>query len=190
MCCVAFGPIYCGLKMEKKIAVIMFGAPGCGKGTQGRLLEQHTNYNFYVMSDLLREAGYKVDLGELLPDEIVFGTFKEKFDTSSSAIIDGIPRTPTQAHLVYNFLVENSFTIIFVYLKVKKEELKRRIKIRAFEERRGDDDYDIFMKRVENFELTKEDILNVYLNNKMEICGGGETDEIKKNILKALTKFL
>jgi adenylate kinase len=125
---------------SRKLAIIMVGAPGSGKGTQGELLEKHTGFKRYVMSDLIKKElkpGNKIyeDLfkkGNLLGDEQIFEIFRKHFKSEKQVIIDGIPRTLDQAYWLYGFLMRHSYEIELVYLKVNEKKLIDRITSRWY----------------------------------------------------------
>jgi len=120
--------------MNKKEAIIMLGAPGSGKGTQGELLEKNTGFKRYVMSDLLREElkegspkFEKIKNGELLSDLDIFDVFKKSFNSEENIIIDGIPRTEDQAYWLYGFLIRHKYEVKLIFLNVDEEKLVNRI---------------------------------------------------------------
>ncbi|MGH7466920.1 MAG: adenylate kinase [Longimicrobiales bacterium] len=100
--------------------VILFGPPGAGKGTQGELLAQATGLRKLSTGDLLREAvrdgtplGQQarrfMDAGELVPDPVMVGLVKESVLGDRAArgfILDGFPRTRTQAQALDSMLTE------------------------------------------------------------------------------------
>jgi len=90
--------------------LILFGAPGAGKGTQGALLAARYDLQRLSTGDLLRdalgrgtrlgiEAKKFMDAGELVPDDVILGLVREVMETSDAAgfIFDGFPRTVAQA---------------------------------------------------------------------------------------------
>ena len=91
--------------------IVLLGAPGAGKGTQGVVLSRNYNIAHISTGDILREAvksktalGMKalvyMDKGELVPDEVVTGIVVERLaqkDTKKGFILDGFPRTLKQA---------------------------------------------------------------------------------------------
>jgi len=127
-------------KSINKLAIIMVGAPGSGKGTQGEILEKNTGFKRYVMSDLIKESITPgTDLydrifrkGELLGDTDVFEIFRENFGNEDEIIIDGIPRTLDQAYWLYGFLMQHKYTIELIYLKVDENKLLKRITSRYY----------------------------------------------------------
>ena len=124
----------------KKIAIIMLGAPGSGKGTQGKLLEEKTGFSRYVMSDLIKkELTEGTELhkqvfkeGILLNDSHIFEIFRNNFTSENEVILDGIPRTLDQAYWLYGFLKNHNYAIKLVFLNVDEKELISRITSRYY----------------------------------------------------------
>jgi len=125
---------------KKKLAIIMMGAPGSGKGTQGELLEKNIGFKRYVMSDLIKlelKPGNPLfdkcfKKGELLNDLDIFNIFKTGFKFEKQIILDGIPRTEDQAYWLYGFLVEHGYEIRLIHLKCDEEKLVHRITSRKY----------------------------------------------------------
>ncbi len=98
--------------------IVLLGAPGCGKGTQGHRLAKHYKIPEISTGDLLREAvaagtalgkAAKVvmDAGQLVSDEIVLGVIRERLSRSDARkgfILDGFPRNLTQAEQIDELL--------------------------------------------------------------------------------------
>ena len=128
------------VEKKRKLAVIMVGAPGSGKGTQGEFLEKSTGFKRYVMSDLIKkelkpgnELYDKVfTQGILLGDTEIFDIFRKYFKSENEIIIDGIPRTLDQAYWLYGFLMRHDYEIELVYLKVNEKSLVKRITSRFY----------------------------------------------------------
>ncbi len=122
-----------------KLGVIMVGAPGSGKGTQGEVLERNTGFKRYVMSDMIKkemkkgsEIYEKVKRGILLDDGDIFNLFMKNFKSERQVIIDGLPRTLNQAYWLYGFLMRHNYEIELVYLKVNEKHLLKRITSRYY----------------------------------------------------------
>ena len=128
------------MKSNKKLAIIMLGAPGSGKGTQGELLEKATGFSRYVMSDLIKkELKPGNDLynkvfkqGILLGDSDIFQIFDKHFKSESDVIIDGIPRTLDQSYWLYGYLMKHEYEIKIIYLEVNENKLIKRITSRYY----------------------------------------------------------
>ncbi len=125
---------------DKKIAIIMLGAPGSGKGTQGKLLEDKTGFKRYVMSDLIKlemkpgtELYSKVfKEGILLDDSHIFQIFRKYFKSEHDIILDGLPRTLDQAYWLYGFLKNHKYEIKLVFLNVDERNLIQRVTSRFY----------------------------------------------------------
>ena len=91
--------------------IVLLGAPGAGKGTQGAMISKHFGIPNISTGNIIRDAlksgsemGLKVkscvDKGQLVPDEIVIGILKDRIakdDAKNGFILDGFPRTVAQA---------------------------------------------------------------------------------------------
>ncbi|HZW37871.1 MAG TPA: adenylate kinase [Ignavibacteriaceae bacterium] len=122
--------------------IILFGAPGVGKGTQAKILSQKYDIPHISTGDILREAGRQkselglkaaeiMNRGELVPDEMIIGIIKETLGQSkydNGFILDGFPRTVPQAIALDALLNElNINNIHLLYLTANEEELVRRL---------------------------------------------------------------
>jgi len=102
----------------KSQALIFLGAPGAGKGTQAREVSRHFSIPQISTGDMLREAvrnqtplglaaKARMEAGELVPDEVVCGLVVERIEQPDCArgfILDGFPRTLSQARFVDRML--------------------------------------------------------------------------------------
>src|SRR5207253_6024632 len=96
------------------VYILILGAPGSGKGTQGQILAERLGLPKITTGDLIRtamkqdtplgvEAKKYYDEGKLVPDSVVLGMIKDELDrpeAKTGAILDGFPRTAAQAELV------------------------------------------------------------------------------------------
>ncbi|MCA9486732.1 nucleoside monophosphate kinase [Candidatus Woesearchaeota archaeon] len=125
---------------DLRLALIMLGAPGSGKGTQGEFLEKFTGFKRYVMSDIikkeLRPGNALYDRvfkqGILLGDSEIFDLFRRYFGSEQQVIIDGIPRTLDQAYWLYGYLIKHKYDIELVYLHVDEKKLVKRVTSRFY----------------------------------------------------------
>ncbi len=125
---------------SNKLAIIMVGAPGSGKGTQGEILEKNTGFKRYVMSDLIKKElkpGTELHKrlfqeGALLDDVEIFNIFRKHFGSERQVIIDGLPRTLDQAYWLYGFLMRHKYEIELVFLDVDESKLIERITARRY----------------------------------------------------------
>jgi adenylate kinase len=122
--------------------IILLGAPGAGKGTQAKVLEEHSGLVHVASGDLFRAALRQgtelgmlaksyMDRGELVPDEVVIRMILERIsqrDCAGGVIFDGFPRTRDQARALEGELRERGRRIDQVlYLRVPEDVLLRRI---------------------------------------------------------------
>lgn len=121
--------------------IVLIGAPGAGKGTQARLLEERrgipqisTGDIFREMknsdSPLAREVQATMAAGKLISDELTFQIVKERTarpDCLKTYILDGFPRTARQAEMLEKLASEQNKTIQTIEVDVPKEELMKRL---------------------------------------------------------------
>lgn len=122
--------------------IILFGAPGAGKGTQGELAAERFDLVRLSTGDLLREARREgtelgkaaqrfMDAGELVPDDVILGIVREVMESRSDSggfIFDGFPRTEAQAAALAGMMAELGQTLdAVVLLDVADETLVRRL---------------------------------------------------------------
>jgi adenylate kinase len=122
--------------------IILLGAPGAGKGTQAKFLEERTGFIHVASGDLFRAALRQgtelgmlaksyMDRGELVPDEVVIRMIMERIsqpDCADGVIFDGFPRTLEQARALGEELAKTARSIRHViYLRVPEDVLLRRI---------------------------------------------------------------
>lgn len=130
--------------------LLLFGAPGTGKGTQSSFLISHYKLHHISTGDLFRKAlgektplGLKaqsyMDRGELVPDSIVIALIEEVLaDIKSGFILDGFPRTLAQAEALDSLLKNMTLDLDKVlYLKVPESVLIERIVGRRVAEKSG-----------------------------------------------------
>lgn|SRR5690606_22622156 len=122
--------------------LILLGAPGAGKGTQGSQLAERLGIPKIATGDILRaavregtELGRKakgfMDAGELVPDEIILGLVREALAEEaavSGAIFDGFPRNVSQAHSLERILAEGGRRLdAVVVLEVPDDAIVERM---------------------------------------------------------------
>lgn len=122
--------------------LILFGAPGVGKGTQAKLISSNLNIPHISTGDILRQAvkdktelGKKaqeiMNRGDLVPDDIMIGIIQERLrkpDCSKGFILDGFPRTVKQAAALDKLLDAMNFKDVSVInITADDNELVKRI---------------------------------------------------------------
>ena len=122
--------------------IILLGAPGAGKGTQGNILSEKFRIPQISTGDILRanvrsktQLGLKakeyMDKGALVPDDIVVGMVVDRIneeDAKSGFILDGFPRNINQAEVLEKTLFSMGKSISTVIgIEVDRKELVRRL---------------------------------------------------------------
>ncbi|MGI8668614.1 MAG: adenylate kinase [Aridibacter sp.] len=124
--------------------IVLIGAPGAGKGTQARLLQERLNIPQISTGDMFREI-QKADTplanevrsilasGKLVPDDVTFEMVKERTsreDCRRTYILDGFPRTTIQAEMLEKLAEEQDKKISVVLIQVPNEQLEKRLTAR------------------------------------------------------------
>lgn len=122
--------------------LILLGAPGAGKGTQGARLAERLGIPKIATGDILREAVRQgtelgreakryMDAGELVPDEVILGLVREALasdEAAEGAIFDGFPRNVAQAEALERILTEHGRRLdAVVALEVPEESIVERM---------------------------------------------------------------
>jgi len=157
--------------------LIFFGPPGAGKGTQAKIIEDKYGMKQISTGDMLREevaagtplgieAKKLMDEGALVADDIVIGMIAKRIDggeCSKGAIFDGFPRTVAQAEALDDMLKARGHQIDLVLeLKVDDDPIVERIKQRAIDEGRSDDNVEALKKRLSAYRDYSAEVLPYY----------------------------
>jgi adenylate kinase len=185
------------------VNLILLGAPGSGKGTQGALLSARLGIPKIATGDLLRAAvrdgtplGRKaqryMEQGLLVPDDVIMGLIAEVVTSPAAGdgvIMDGFPRTIPQASAVDALLAAGGRRVDRVLLiDVPEEELVRRMLGRAAQEGRSDDTPETIRKRLAVFREQTEPLIAHYRAQGVmtAIPGTGTVEEIAQRIVGSL----
>lgn len=144
--------------------IIIFGAPGSGKGTYSEEIVAKYDMGHISTGDVLRgeikngtelgniAKGY-IDNGQLIPDALMIDILAKTYDSMSSSngvIFDGFPRTIEQAEALKRMLSERGHDMgMMIELVVDEETLMARLLNRAIEQGRADDNEETIKKRFE-----------------------------------------
>ena len=182
--------------------LMILGAPGSGKGTQGKVLAQNLGIPQVSTGDLLRAAvkqgtplglkakGY-MDEGLLVPDDVIFGLIQEILDSPPAAkgvLMDGFPRTIPQAEAVDRMLAAKRRTVDRVLLlDVEEQELVKRLLGRAAKEGRSDDNLESITQRLKVFHQQTAPLIAFYEKRGVvrRVSGMGTVDEIAARMRQA-----
>ena len=121
--------------------IVLMGAPGAGKGTQARLLQERLHLPQISTGDIFRalknaqtplaqEVRDIMERGQLVPDELTIRLVKERTaqpDCQNGYILDGFPRTPAQATSLEKLAVEQGNSIVAIQIDVPRELLEKRM---------------------------------------------------------------
>ncbi len=146
--------------------IVIFGAPGSGKGTQSEILIRNRGLFHISTGDVLRDnirrgtelgatAKAYIEQGQLIPDELMVSILADVLDANREAaaqgvIFDGFPRTIAQAEALENMLGERGTSVTLVLgLEVPEEELINRILERGRLTGRSDDNLETVKKRLD-----------------------------------------
>lgn len=165
---------------ERYQTVLLFGAPGVGKGTQGKILGQVPGFYHLSCGEVFRTLDIHSDLGkifyeyssrgELVPDDVTVAMWKENIHAQTVLslykphddllVLDGIPRSPHQAEL----MAEHIDVLSIVHLVCSdKDEMIKRLRRRALKENRADDAReDVIRRRWEIYEKDTAPVLAEY----------------------------
>jgi adenylate kinase len=160
--------------------ILLFGAPGSGKGTQGKILGTVPNLFHFACGDAFRNLRIEDQMGrlfiefssrgELVPDEptialwaknIKASTVNGEFDPGrDTLVLDGIPRNARQAEMLHDTLDVKAVFFLFCSDKGKMIE---RLQRRALRENRLDDaNLEVIRKRLETYEHETKPVLDYY----------------------------
>lgn len=124
--------------------IILFGLAGSGKGTQGKALSEIFGWRTFSVGQAIRDTGKYasiIDHGGLIPDDDVIALMNERIERAEAegfdVILDGYPRDEYQARWMMGHMSDKIDGAII--LEVPKEELYKRLELRATSEGRADD---------------------------------------------------
>ncbi|HXR48654.1 MAG TPA: nucleoside monophosphate kinase [Candidatus Limnocylindrales bacterium] len=159
--------------------ILMFGAPGSGKGTHGRNLGVIPGFFHCACGDVFRNLRPDSPLGkvflehssqgELVPDQPTIELWRQYIETSTkigrfhpgedTLVLDGIPRSVPQAEMLSDTLD----VVAMFYLTSSRENLVARMQRRAMKDNRLDDaNLDVIRQRLKTYEKETKPVINFY----------------------------
>ncbi|MGL5261043.1 MAG: adenylate kinase [Bacteroides sp.] len=183
--------------------IVIFGAPGSGKGTQSERIVEKYNLNHISTGDVLRgeikkgtelgqtAKGY-IDQGQLIPDSLMIDILASVFDSfedSKGVIFDGFPRTIPQAEALKDMLEKRGQRIsVMLELDVPEEELMDRLIKRGKESGRADDNEETIKKRLTVYHSQTAPLIDWYKNEGLHahINGLGSMEDIFASIAETI----
>lgn len=188
--------------------VVLFGAPGCGKGTQSALLEKKYGLAHVSTGDIIRKEiadhtplGERmqsyIERGELAPDEVVIEMIRHYLllhKEGKGIIFDGFPRTTAQAEAFDRLLTSMGESVdVMIYMDVPEEELVKRILLRGKDSGRADDaSEDVIRNRIDVYKNQTAIVADHYrAQDKYEnVHSFGTIDEVFERICNAIEKYM
>lgn len=176
--------------------IVIFGAPGAGKGTQSDKLIEKYGLGHISTGDVLRNEikngtelgqtakGY-IDNGQLIPDDLMVSILASVYDgfgkEHAGVIFDGFPRTIPQAEALKEMLAERGHQVAaMIELSVPEDELMARLISRGKLTGRSDDNEETIKKRLDVYHNQTAPLIDWYENEGIHhhVEGLGTVDEI------------
>ena len=176
--------------------IVIFGAPGSGKGTQSELMIKKYGFGHISTGDVLRSeikngtelgktAKAFIDKGQLIPDELMIDILASVYDSfgkeHKGVIFDGFPRTIPQAEALKKMLAERGHTVAaMIELYAPEDILMARLLNRGKEQGRSDDNEETIKKRLDVYHNQTAPLIEWYKKENIHhhINGLGALDRI------------
>ncbi len=186
--------------------VLLIGAPGSGKGTQGQRLAEELGLRHIAAGDLLRKEvadetpiGLKVSgllaQGHLVPDQVIIDLImpivRDAVQSGDGYLLDGFPRSVEQAELVDSGADGDRFAPHHaVYLDADPDELIKRILARAAVEGRSDDTEEVVQNRLLVFDAETRPLIDYYAQRGVlrRVDGAQDPSLVTAEILAVLSR--
>ena len=184
--------------------IVIFGAPGSGKGTQSeKLIERYGLYHIST-GEVLRDhiarktpigqiAKTYINPGQLIPDSLMIRILEEIIENEPKAqkgvILDGFPRTIAQAEALDRFMAKHGREVEHVIgLEVPEDELIDRMIKRGQQTGRADDNPETIKNRLKVYHESTTPLREFYKNagKYRKINGSGSVNDIFEEIAKAI----
>lgn len=188
--------------------LLLFGAPGAGKGTQGKILGTIPQFFHCACGDVFRnltsdsELGRKFieysSRGELVPDETTVQLWREKITVNEqlslfnpkrdTLVLDGIPRNVRQAEMLSDTLEVRA---IFKLTCPEKAKLVERLQRRALRDNRLDDaNLEVISQRLEIYEHETKPVIDYYGSELVNIIDATQTPvNVLRDILRTVAQI-
>ena len=183
--------------------IVLLGPPGAGKGTQARRITERFGGAHIATGDILRSnadrgtrlgraAQEYMDRGDLVPDDVVIAMVMARLaddDCASGFVLDGFPRTVTQAEALDRRLVDLGSPLHAVLcFEAAEEELLRRLAGRAAALHRADDAEATIRHRLEVFAIKTRPLIDYYAHRGLLVTVDaiGPIEVVTKRILDDL----
>jgi len=187
--------------------IVIFGAPGSGKGTQSEKLIEKYGLHHISTGDVLRAeikngtelgktAQAYIDKGQLIPDDLMVSILASVYDSLGEdhvgTIFDGFPRTIAQAEALKAMLAGRKHCVsAMIELDVPEDELTRRLLLRGKMSGRADDNEETIKNRLKVYHSQTQPLIEWYNKEGIHyhIDGLGELDRIFADICQVMDKL-
>lgn len=188
---------------------LLFGAPGAGKGTQGRILGTIPGFYHMACGDVFRALDLRTDVGkafieyssrgELVPDDIVLKQWRDYLDNMKTLgrfkpeidhlVLDGIPRNVEQAKMLEDGIHVKK---VFHLSCPQREKLVERMQRRALKDNRFDDaSEEIIRSRLDTYEKETKPVLDFYSEKKgSDIIVDIDATHYPYKVLRDILKYI
>src|SRR6188472_4340629 len=188
--------------------ILLFGAPGSGKGTQGKILGSIPNFFHFACGDAFRNLRIDDPIGRvfieyssqghLVPDEPTINLWAKNIQASTldgefhpdrdTLVLDGIPRNPQQAEMLKDTL---DVKAVFNLTCADQNKMIERLQRRALRENRLDDaNLEVIKKRLETYDHETKPVLDFYGRTVVhEIDATQSPLAVLRIILNIVSKF-
>ena len=184
--------------------IVIFGAPGSGKGTQSEKLIERYGLHHISTGEVLRDhiarktpigqiAKTYITQGQLIPDSLMIRILEEIIENEPKAqkgvILDGFPRTIAQAEALDRFMAKHGREVKHVIgLEVPEDELIDRMIKRGQQTGRADDNPETIKNRLKVYHESTTPLREFYKNagKYRKINGSGSVNDIFEEIAKAI----
>jgi len=188
--------------------LLLFGAPGSGKGTQGKILGTIPHFFHFACGDAFRNLRIDSELGQifiqysskgqLVPDEPTIRLWRESIAAQQALgrfnpekdtlVLDGIPRNPNQAKILSDTLDVRG---VFNLSCSDFDKLVKRLQKRALRENRLDDaNLDVIRQRLETYESETKSVLDFYGKDLVHTIDSTQTPiNVLRDILRTINKL-
>lgn len=188
--------------------IVLFGAPGCGKGTQAALLKEQFGLEHVSTGEIIRghirqgtplgkQVQACIERGELAPDEVVISmieAYVAAHKESAGCIFDGFPRTIPQTEAFDRILKEQGLRVeLMIDIDVDEEELVQRILLRGKDSGRADDaSEEVIRQRLSVYHRQTAVVADYYCHRGKyrAVDGHGTVEEVFQRIAALLRPLL
>ena len=185
--------------------ILLVGAPGAGKGTQGKIMGSIPNFFHCACGDVFRNLTIDSEIGrafvkysskgKLVPDEYTVRLWRENIEAQTqlgrfdperdTLVLDGIPRNKRQAEMLSEAL---AVVAVFNFVCTDMDKLVERLQRRALRDNRLDDaNLDVIRKRLEIYQKETRPVLDFY---GPKLVHGIDSTQTPINVLRDILRVI